>query len=221
MISQLHDDIITTTSRSALLQPSLSSSATNILFALLSHNTATMFRIGPNSSSSGSEPSSRDISPSKGSEWSTTSDHETDPKTPQKRVRPFSTSEEAYWSDDSDTPVKPRTARRRGHVYTRNSRDEEPLAASDERSLLTFDDGIFLSSSDSRSDFEADSGSDPEFEKIKCPRPENLDDNSERELPSEFANAEEWISQHDTGGIDPLKLGEVPVRPLPPVSCSI
>jgi hypothetical protein len=238
--SRLHDIIATTTSRPAHSQLSLSLNTTTFLIIFSPHNTATMFKIGPPSSSDDSAPSSRDVSPSKGSEWSTTSDPHIDPKTPQKRRKSISSSE-ADWSDDSDTPVRPRTSRRQGHVYTRDlnvpdgiytrdlvapdgiyTRDfaapnERSLAASDGRSLLTFDDAAFLSSSDSRSDWESDS----EFQLVR-PRPEHPEGTPENELPFEFANPETWETQHDTRGIDPLKLGEVevPVRPLPPVSFS-
>jgi hypothetical protein len=227
--SRLHDIIATTTSRPAHPQLSLSSNITTLLIIFSPHNTDAMFKIGPPSSSDDSAPASRDVSPSKGSEWSTTSEPHIDPKTPQKRRKSISSSE-ADWSDDSDTPVRPRTSRRQGHVYIRDfaasdgvyTRDfaaphERSLAASDERSLLTFDDASFVSSSDSRSDSETDS----EFQLVR-PRPENTESNSENELPFEFANPETWETQHDTKDIDPLKLGEVevPVRPLPPVSFS-
>jgi hypothetical protein len=205
---RLHDIIATTTSRPAHPQLSLSPNTTTLLVIFSSHNT--MFKIGPPSSSDDSAPSSRDVSPSKGSEWSTTSEPHIDPKTPQKRRKSISSSE-ADWSDDSDTPVRPRTSRRQGHIYTRD------FAASDERSLLTFDDASFLSSSDSRSDSETDS----EFQLVR-PRPEHTESTPENELPFKFANPETWETQHDTRGIDPLMLGEVevPVRPLPPVSYS-
>jgi hypothetical protein len=216
--SRLHDIIATTTSRPAHPQLSLSPNITTLLIIFSPHNTDAMFKIGPPSSSDDSAPSSRDVSPSKGSEWSTTSEPHIDPKTPQKRRKSISSSE-ADWSDDSDTPVRPRTSRRQGHVYTRDfaTPHERSLAASDERSLLTFDDASFLSSSDSRSDSETES----EFQLVR-PRPEHTEGTPENELPFEFANPETWETQHDTRDIDPLKLGEVevPVRPLPPVSYS-
>ena len=175
-----------------------------------------MFKIGPPSSTSGSEPPSRDVSPSKCSEWSTISDHETDPKTPQKRANSVSPSE-AYWSDDSDTPVRPRASRREGHFY--DSPDERSFLGSDAGSFLASDERSLLSPSDSRSD----SGSGSESEEFVHVRPEGTGESeSENELPIEFANPEEWEPQHDPRLIDPLMLGEVevPVRPLPPVSCS-
>lgn len=211
--SQLHDDFTTTTSRPAYWQLSLSPNTTILLFSTsFRHNTAIMFKIGPDSSSSGSDPSSRDVSPSKGTEWSTTSENETEPKTPQKRAKSISSSE-AYWSDDSDTPVRPRTLRRKGKFY--DSPDERSFLESDARSFLASDERSPLSPSDSISQSGSDSGS----EEPVSQRSEHPNEQSENELPFEFANAEEWETQHDLRDIDPLKLGKVPVRPLPPVSC--
>ena len=169
-----------------------------------------MFPIDPPSSTSDPEPYSRDNSPSKGSEWSTTSEPLTKPWTPKKRAKSISSSD-ADWSDDSDTPVKSRALRRKGNIYDspdidpRPVSDERSLPASDERSILSFEYLSLPSPADSRSDSEHDG--------IE----------SENELPFgyEFDNPEEWETQHDTRDIDPLKLGKVPVRPLPLVSCSI
>lgn len=176
-----------------------------------------MFQIGPPNSTSGSEPSSRDVSPSKGSEWSTTSEPDTKPKTPKKRAKSISSSEDD-WSDDSDTPVKPRAPRRKEKFYDSPDNefgpasDKRSLLASDERSILSFEDLSLLSPSDSRSG----SGSeDPDH-----PRSEHRRNGFEDELSLEFENPEVWETQHDTRNIDPLKLGNIPVRPLPLVSDS-
>lgn len=176
-----------------------------------------MFKIGP-PSSSGSESSSRDVSPSKGSEWSTTSEPHIEPKTPQRRAKSISSSD-AHWSDDSDTPVKPRSRRRRGRFYTGHLSDERSLPASDERSLLSSDKRSVIS----LSDFEFESGSDSDSDSIPKESTHSHPDRSdeekeEEELPFPFDNPEEWESQRDTRDVDPLKLGDIPVRPLPPVS---
>lgn len=181
------------------------------------YNIAIMFHIGPPSSTSGSEPSSRDASPSKGSEWSTTSEPDTKPKTPKQRAKYISSSDDD-WSDDSDTPVKPHTSRRKGQFYgsptnrSRPASDEGSLLASDERSILSIEDLFLFSSSDSGSG----SGSeDPDHL-----HSEHHENDPQRERRRAFQNPEEWEPQHDTRNIDPLKLGEIPVRPLPLVSCS-
>ncbi|KAG9700750.1 hypothetical protein KCU86_g7981, partial [Aureobasidium melanogenum] len=164
-----------------------------------------MFSIGPPSSSSGSCPSSRDVSPSKGSEWSTTSEPLTKPKTPKKRASSKSSSI-AYWSDDSDTPVKPRALRRSGRVLSRNSFGARSLlSTSDPKSEAGSQESIYASSAYPEVDSEDQSQS---------AAPDAEEDESEYPFP----NPETWESQHDTRHIDPLKLGEIPVRPLPPIA---
>lgn len=177
-----------------------------------------MFSIGPPSSSSGSGQSSRDVSPSKGSEWSTTSETQTKPKTPKKRASSKS-SFKSYWSDDSDTPVKPRALRRSGRVLSSDSFHERSLLSTtdltDLRSEAGSQDSIYASSAYSDSDDEDQSQSAlPNVEGQS--QSTNPDAEDEPEFP--FPNPETWESQHDTRHIDPLKLGTIPVPPLPPVS---
>ncbi|KAH0349141.1 hypothetical protein KCU81_g3021, partial [Aureobasidium melanogenum] len=175
-----------------------------------------MFHIGPPSSSSGSCPSSRDVSPSKGSEWSTTSEPLTKPKTPKKRASSTASSE-AYWSDDSDTPVKPRALRRSGRVLSRDSFGARSLLSkSDPRSEAGSQESIYASSVYSYVDSEDESQtSAPNAEGQSQSAASNAE---EEEIENPFPNPETWESQHDTRGIDPLKLGEISVRPLPPIA---
>ncbi|KAH0384797.1 hypothetical protein KCU92_g4136, partial [Aureobasidium melanogenum] len=175
-----------------------------------------MFSIGPPSSSSGSCPSSRDVSPSKGSEWSTTSEPLTKPKTPKKHASSKSSSE-MYWSDDSDTPVKPRALRRSGRVLSRDSFGARSLlSTSDPRSEADSQESIYASSVYSDVDSEDQSQSAaPDAEG----QSQSTASNAEKDEPEyPFPNPETWESQHDTRHIDPLKLGEIPVRPLPPIA---
>ncbi|KEQ58707.1 uncharacterized protein M437DRAFT_69643 [Aureobasidium melanogenum CBS 110374] len=158
----------------------------------------------------------RDVSPSKGSEWSTTSEPLTKPKTPKKRASSTASSE-AYWSDDSDTPVKPRALRRSGRVLSRDSFGARSLLSkSDPRSEAGSQESIYASSVYSYVDSEDESQtSAPNAEGQSQSAASNAE---EEEIENPFPNPETWESQHDTRGIDPLKLGEISVRPLPPIA---
>ncbi|KAH0269546.1 hypothetical protein KCU91_g8645, partial [Aureobasidium melanogenum] len=153
------------------------------------------------------QPGAREGS-SKGSEWSTTSEPVIKPKTPRKRAS-SKPSSEMYWSDDSDTPVKPRALRRSGRVLSSDSFGaRSPLSTSDPRSEAEEADSqesIYASSVYSNVDSEDQSQS---------AAPDAEED--EPEYP--FPHPETWESQHDTRHINPLKLGKIPVRPLPPIA---
>ncbi|KAG9849610.1 hypothetical protein KCU98_g4815, partial [Aureobasidium melanogenum] len=211
LLRRHHHNNITSTSRPAQSQVSFLTSP-QLFLQPSPRNTAIMFSIGPPSSSSSSSPSSRDVSPSKGSEWSTTSEPLTKPKTPKKRASSTSSSE-AYWSDDSDTPVKPRVLRRSGRVLSKDSFGARSLlSTSDPRSEAGSRESIYASSvySDVDSEDQAQSAA-PNAEG----QFQSADPNAEDAFEDPFPNPETWESQHDTRNIDPLKLGEIPVRSLP------
>ncbi|KAK6007422.1 hypothetical protein QM012_004236 [Aureobasidium pullulans] len=159
-----------------------------------------MFSIGPPSSSSGSVPSSRDVSPSKGSEWSATFEPQIKPETPKKRASSKS-SIETYWSDDSDTPVKPRALRRSGRILSNDS----------------FYARSFLSTFDLKSE-AGSTRSEAGSQESLIPSSEHTNSVAEDEIPDIFPNPEAWESQRDTRNIEPLKLGAIPVPPLPPIA---
>ena len=182
-----------------------------------------MFSIGPPKSASDSETSSRSDSPSKGSEWSTTSEPHVQPKTPQKLK--YDSSSDGEWSDQSDTPVKPRTLRRSGRVLLpglRNSSERSLPRDSDEISSLRLsDEGSSLRSSDDGSPRRAsddDSPSKESSEGLVFPfAGSDYDTDVVLQQVQDFPTSEHWVTQWDPKDTDFFNSGQIPVRPFPRV----
>ncbi|THY38559.1 hypothetical protein D6C99_09029 [Aureobasidium pullulans] len=183
-----------------------------------------MFSIGPPKSASDSETSSRSDSPSKGSEWSTTSEPHVQPKTPQKLK--YDSSSDGEWSDQSDTPVKPRTLRRSGRVLLpglRNSSERFLARDSDEISSLRLsDEGSSLRSSDDGSPRRAsddDSPSKESSEGLVFPfAGSDYDTDVVLQQVQDFPTSEHWVTQWDPKDTDFFNSGQIPVRPFPRIA---